>query len=212
MPQNTNLNVSPYFDDFDPSLNYQRVLFKPGTPVQARELTTLQTILQNQIEKFGQHFFKEGSVVIPGQISYDSEYYAVQIDETHLGIPVSLYIDSLVGKLIKGEISGVTAKVENYISNVDSERKNYTLYIKYQGSSDVDFVGSSFVDGENLIAVDDIFYGISAIRSGNSLATSIISNSTSVGSAVKIADGVYFVRGFFVNVEKQTVILDQYNN
>ena len=67
MPQNTNLNVSPYFDDFDADKNYQRVLFKPATPLQARELTTLQSILQNQIEKFGQHFFKEGSVVIPGQ-------------------------------------------------------------------------------------------------------------------------------------------------
>jgi len=118
----------------------------------------------------------------------------------------------LVGKLIKGELSGVTAKVENYITNSESERKNYTLYVKYQGSSDIDFVGSSFVNGENLIAVDDIFYGISAIRSGNSLATTIISNSTSVGSAAKIAEGVYFVRGFFVNVKNQTVILDQYGN
>ena len=80
MPQNTNLNVSPYFDDFVDSKNYQKVLFKPGFPVQARELTTLQTILQNQVEKFGQHFFKEGSMIIPGGSSYDSEYNAVKID------------------------------------------------------------------------------------------------------------------------------------
>ena len=66
MPQQTNLNVSPYFDDFNQSNDYHRVLFKPGYPVQARELTTLQSILQNQIEKFGTHFFKEGSKVIPG--------------------------------------------------------------------------------------------------------------------------------------------------
>ena len=52
MPQETNLNVSPYFDDFDKNKNFSRVLFKPGSPVQARELTTLQSILQNQIEKF----------------------------------------------------------------------------------------------------------------------------------------------------------------
>ena len=64
MPQNTNLNSSPYFDDFNELKNYQRVLFKPGLPVQSRELTTLQSILQNQVEKFGKHFFKEGSVVI----------------------------------------------------------------------------------------------------------------------------------------------------
>ena len=65
MPQQTNLNVAPYFDDYDSSSDFYRVLFKPGYPVQARELTALQSILQNQIEKFGQHFFKEGAKVIP---------------------------------------------------------------------------------------------------------------------------------------------------
>ena len=58
MPQETNLNTAPYFDDFDPQNNYYKVLFKPGYPVQARELTTLQSILQDQIEKFGNHVFK----------------------------------------------------------------------------------------------------------------------------------------------------------
>jgi hypothetical protein len=212
MPQNTNLNVSPYFDDFDSTKNYQKVLFKPATPIQARELTTLQSILQNQIEKFGQHFFKEGAMVIPGQISYDSLYTCVQIDETHLGIPVSLYVQNLIGKTIKGETSGVTAKVENYISSSDSDRSNYTLYIKYQSSSDTNFSTNTFVDGENLLAQEDIFYGISAIRNGSSFATTIIANSSSVGSAVKIASGVYFIRGFFVSVNPQTVILDQYTN
>lgn len=212
MPQNTNLNVSPYFDDFDSSKNYQRVLFKPATPLQARELTTLQSILQNQIEKFGQHFFKEGSVVIPGQISYDSEYTSVQVDESHLGVPISLYVQSLIGKTIRGETSGVKAKIENFITNTQSERDNYTLYLKYQSSSDNDFLTDKFLDGENLVAEEDIFYGVSAIRDGSTFATTIIQNSTAVGSAVKIASGVYFVRGFFVEVDPQTVILDQYGS
>ena len=127
MPQNTNLNVSPYFDDFDASKNYQKVI-QTCDSFTGRELTTLQSILQNQIEKFGQHFFKEGSMVIPSQLSYDDEYTNVQIDETHLGIPVSLYLDNLVGKTIGGETSGVTAKVERYISAVESDRDNVTLF------------------------------------------------------------------------------------
>jgi len=49
MPQETNLNVAPYFDDFDPESNYHQVLFKPAYPIQARELNNLQSILQNQI-------------------------------------------------------------------------------------------------------------------------------------------------------------------
>ena len=74
MSQETNLNVAPYFDDFDPSKDYYKVLFKPGYPVQARELTSLQSILQNQVEKFGQHFFKEGAKVIPGNTTYSTNY------------------------------------------------------------------------------------------------------------------------------------------
>ena len=212
MPQNTNLNSSPYFDDFNELKNYQRVLFKPGLPVQSRELTTLQSILQNQVEKFGKHFFKEGSVVIPGQIAYDSEYTAVQIDDSHLGIPVSLYLENLKGKKIKGETSGVTAKVETYITNRESVKGAYTLYIKYQSSSDSDFSRNSFADGENLLLQEDMNYSLSSIRSGASFATTLISNATSTGAAAKIATGVYFIRGFFVTVSDSTVILDQYSN
>ena len=212
MPQNTNLNVSPYFDDFDAEKGYQRVLFKPGTPIQARELTTLQSILQNQVEKFGKHFFKEGSMVIPGQIGYDSEYSYVQIDDTHLGIPVSAYIDKFVGKSIKGETSGVTAVVENYITNTESEKNNYTLFVKYKSSSDTNFTNKTFVDGENLISLENVDYTLSSIRANTSFATSIISGSVGKGSAAKIEEGIYFIRGFFITVSKQVAILDQYTN
>ena len=64
---------------------------------------------ENQVEKFGQHFFKEGSMVIPGGTSYDSEYFAVKIDPNFLNIPVSNYTKVLVDNKIKiqGETSGV---------------------------------------------------------------------------------------------------------
>jgi len=212
MAQNTNLNIFPYYDDFDPLKNYYKVLFKPGTSIQAREITTLQSILQNQIEKFGNHFFKEGSVVIPGQIAYDFNYTCVEINDSHLGIPVSAYIDNLVGKLIQGETSGVKAKIDNYITNVDSDRSNYTLYIKYQSSDTNNFGLSKFNDSENLIILEDVDYSVSSLRANSTFATTISSESTSVGTAAKIAAGVYFIRGYFVEVSPQTVILDQYTN
>ncbi len=97
MPQQTNLNVSPYFDDYSDDSGYHKVLFKPGTPVQARELNNLQSILQNQIEKFGQHFFKEGAKVIPGNTGYNKLYYNIQLQNTFQGVPVAAYVDQLVG-------------------------------------------------------------------------------------------------------------------
>ena len=93
MPQQTNLNVAPYFDDYDSSDDFYRVLFKPGFPVQARELTTLQSILQNQIEKFGQHFFKEGAKVIPGNTGYIN---FIMVFKYKIIIKVFLYLRMLI--------------------------------------------------------------------------------------------------------------------
>lgn len=56
-------NIEPYYDDYDETKNYHKILFRPGYSVQARELTQLQTILQNQVERFGNHIFKDGSKV-----------------------------------------------------------------------------------------------------------------------------------------------------
>jgi len=61
-------NTNPYYDDFDEDKKFLKTLFKPGTAVQARELTQLQTVLQNQIERMGSHIFENGSVIIGGGI------------------------------------------------------------------------------------------------------------------------------------------------
>ena len=79
MPSPTDFNVSPYYDDFSEAKNFHRILFRPAFAVQARELTQSQTVLQNQIEKFGDHVFKSGAMVIPGQVSIDTNYYAVKL-------------------------------------------------------------------------------------------------------------------------------------
>ena len=63
MPINKNLNIAPYFDDFNIEKQFYKILFKPAYAVQARELTQLQTILQNQVEQFGDNIYQEGSIV-----------------------------------------------------------------------------------------------------------------------------------------------------
>ena len=131
MPQQTNLNVSPYFDDFDPANDYHKVLFKPSYPIQARELNNLQSILQNQIERFGQHFFKEGAKVIPGNTSYNKRYTGIQLNNSYKGVPVSAYIEQLVGLKITGQNSGVTAVVDKVLLPEESERDTLTLYVNY---------------------------------------------------------------------------------
>ena len=215
MSQQTNLNVAPYFDDFDPANDYHRVLFKPGYPVQARELTTLQSILQNQIEKFGQHFFKEGAKVIPGNTGYTQLYYGVQLQNTYLGVPVAAYAEQLVGTRITGETSGVSAVVDKVLLPEDSERGNLTLYINYLNSSTANNSTQTFSDGENLTCNTVIASGLlgnSSIAAGSPFATTIANEAATTGSAFQIQEGVYFVHGHFVNVQTETLILDQYGD
>ena len=209
MPQNTNLNVSPYFDDFDSSKNFNRVLFKPGSPVQARELTTLQSILQGQVETMGKHFFKEGSMIIPGVFKYDGQYTSVKVESTFFGVPVELYYDKLVGLRIQGKTSGIIAQVVKVLSSASSETNHTTLYIKYEKSSD-DYLSESFLDGETLTTLADFTYGVTTISNGSDFAIAINSNATNVGSAFAITRGVWFVRGSFVEVNPETIILNQY--
>jgi len=211
MPQQTNLNVSPYFDDFSASNDFHKVLFKPGYPVQARELTTLQSILQNQVENLGDHMFREGSKVIPGQLSYQSDYYSVQVEAAYFGIPVSFYAEKIVGKRIKGETSGVTAKVVNYIDEGESDNGNLTFYLQYEKSSTT-FAGKTFEDGETLLTLSAITYANTVIAANEGFANAIPTSATDTGSAVQITEGVYFLRGNFVRVANQTLILDQYTN
>ena len=215
MPQQTNLNVAPYFDDFDPTNDYHKVLFKPGYPVQARELTSLQSILQNQIEKFGQHFFKEGAKVIPGNTGYSQIYYCVQLENAFQGVPVSAYADQLIGTKITGQRSGVTAFVDSILQPEDSENGNLTLYINYLSSSTSNNSTQQFFDGEQISCNEIITSGLlgnTTIAANSPLAITIEDDASAVGSSFQIESGVYFVRGNFVNVNRETLILDQYSN
>ena len=215
MSQQTNLNVAPYFDDFNANNDYHKVLFKPGVPVQARELTTLQSILQNQIEKFGQHFFKEGAKVIPGNTGYTALYNCVQLQNTFLGVPIAAYANQLIGSKITGQTSGVTAVVDKVLFSQDSERGNLTLYINYLGSSTQNNATQQFSDGESLITNVTISSGLlgnTSIAAGQPFAVTIANNSTAIGSSFNIIEGVYFIHGQFINVRTETLILDQYNN
>jgi len=203
--EKTNLNVSPYYDDFTEDKNFHRVLFRPGFSVQARELTQLQSIMQNQVERFGRHMFKEGTVVIPGATGFTKEYYAVKLQSTISGSDISEQLQSYVGTRITGRTSGVVAEVVEAVSATTTDP--ITLYVKYVNSG-TDNVTTVFADGENIHA-DSI---VGSFGSGIDSATLQATDATATGSSANIEEGVYFVRGHFVKVAKQRLILDKYTD
>ena len=216
MPQKTNLNISPYYDDFDKAKNFYKVLFKPGSPVQARELTGLQSILQNQVESFGKHIFKEGSMVIPGGIEYDSSYFSCKINPNHLGIDVSIYLDNVIsnnngkGTRVRGQNSGIVATIKNYVLPPNENVTEPTIFVKYNQSG-TDGESVAFPDGEILILEESLTYGNTTLTAGETILTLSLENASATGSAFGINQGVYFIRGTFVDVSTSLIILDPYD-
>ena len=205
MAQKTNLNVSPYYDDFDTSKNFHKVLYRPGFAVQARELTTQQSILQNQVEEMGRNIFKEGAIISGGEVGMDKQYYAVKVQGTFNTTDITSNISSYVDKVITGATSGVSAKVVG--TAAASGDDPITLFVKYLNP---DLTGETFVfsNGENLTANG----AVGSFIAGQESLTCQSTDATAIGSAVTVAAGTYFVRGIFVNVTEQTLVLDKYGN
>ena len=190
MPSKTDFNVSPYFDDFDESKKFHRVMYRPAFAVQARELTTQQSITQNQIEKLGDHMFKNGAMVIPGETTIDLDYQAVKLTS------FTGTLDNFFGSTVTGLTSGITAEVVNNVAT-DGEDPD-TIFVKYKNSG-TDNESNFFLEGESLSST------------GVGGETAVVS-STADGSSVHIAAGTYYINGYFVNVDAQVLILDKYNN
>ena len=227
--QKTDLNVSPYYDDYSEASNFHRVLFRPAFSIQARELTQMQSILQNQIERLGSHFFKEGAVVIPGQVGYDVTYSYVKIQAnysegatTHT---VENYRTDLVGKKLKGATTGVLAKVVGSAAATTSD--DLTLFIKYEqsntpaatgtGTTDQGTTYSTFGNGENLQIQTAFSYtpsgGTAQTFTANSnVCVTSSSAATGTGSSASVQKGVFYIRGSFVQTDTQTIVLDKYGS
>ena len=100
-------NSNPYYDDFDSNLGFLKVLFRPGYPLQARELTQIQSILQNQVSKIGDHLFKDGSRIVGSGISVRTTSTA-RISVPSLDAAGITDYSELIGK----QISTTTAKAK----------------------------------------------------------------------------------------------------
>ena len=205
MAQITDLNVSPYYDDFDEADNFHKVLFRPGFAIQARELTQLQSILQNQVERHGNHMFKEGSIVIPGQLSYESDFPTLQLASTFASetIDPTQYFDATNPVTVTGVTSGVKAYVTGFQAATATTQP--ILYLNYYKTGS-DNSTTVFADGENITA-DKAITHTTGYATSIASATTFATDASAVGSAATIEEGVIYVRGQFVKVSRQTLLL-----
>ena len=96
------------------------------------------------------------------------------------------------------------------ISETESEKGYITLYVKYIESGGDTNTTQTFINNEQLITDKEITFGTTLIEIGSPFAQLLPTAAIQTGSAAYVQEGVYFIRGFFVDVPYQYILLDQY--
>ncbi len=190
-------STAPYYDDYDPSKGFLRVLFQPKA-VQARELTQAQTILQEQVNRLGRHLFEEGAMVVPGGISVDTNQEFVKI--TFVTGSEFSDVDGRDNMVVTSS-SGLEAKVTKLVAATETDP--VTVFVKYTNSGSNN-VTRRFSTQESLtfsVTVDGITQNLAVARS----------DEVGQGSIAHVSAGIYFVKGFMVQNPAQSVILEKYS-
>ena len=201
MPVQHNLNVPPYNDDWDPKKNFNRVMFRPGFPVQARELNQAQGILQDQIEQIASSLMKDGDIITPGEFFMTNPAPYVRVSSITNGSRPEEY----VGYNFKGVQSGVRARVVH--AEEATETDDVTFYLVYEDSG-INSEFETFLEQETLESDTPENYtakvGVTAIS--KPVSTPAIGN----GTLFVVTEGAYYVNGFVVRNEEQVITLDKY--
>ena len=185
-------NTEPFFNDFSEDNKFYSILFRPSVAVQARELNQFQTILQNQISQHGSAIFKNGTVVIPGEFDIKPSIGYLKLS--------SLGNVDVISKLIGVTVQNTTDLQATIVHAVEATTTDpATLYLSYSNSANDN--SKVFANNDVLTSTDSLYTGITAA------ATSATGN----GSLSTINRGVYYVNGYFVLCDTQTIILDKYS-
>ena len=193
----TTYSAAPYSDDFSQDKNYLRILFRPGRSVQVRELNQLQSNIQDQIDKFGRHIFKDGDRVLDGYTNYDSSIQSIGVDWENTTVTLTAAeLASLKGKEI---YSGTSWRAK--ILSAENHNGGQRLYIKLVGQA------GTFTNGQSVHI--DLETGEAALRiGGNDYADTVkIAEVDTSIEAVKNHGGifqdagVFFVKGHFVHTD-----------
>lgn len=191
----TLFNVNPYFDDFNEDKKFLRMLFRPGYAVQSRELTQLQTILQNQIERFGNNIFKDGSRIIGGEITNQTLNYVRILPSTISTPTFTVAASDLLGhNLIQRDGNSnvvAKAKVVDFIppqSNTDLFGVAIVSYL-----SGNEFTASATIECDN----PDKLFNVVVAPSSTTVP------HKGLCRVVAVSEGIFYVNGFFIKTDSQ---------
>ena len=203
-------NLAPYNDDFSEDNNFYSVLYKPGYEVQARELNTMQSILQNQIASVGNHLFKNGAK-INGCSSTFLQYDYVRLNDTFDSFPVVLtpYNNKQINLI--GAVSKVEATIIDIVEKTEDDSPYIALTYTKTG---IDNEQTTFIPGEDVEFYDenDVLVYTATVRCPTCPGNETSDEVPPVGKSLlfNIEEGTFYYNGYFVKLQGHHIIIDKY--
>lgn len=186
----------PYWDDYDKTKGFHRILIRPKFPVQTRELNQVQSMLQNQVEQLTTSLYKEGKAVTGGEQAYANNVVALQVvKDSTINIGNFYNANTGIGGVVRGGTSGAEAR----IVQIDRQSaETYSALIVAPMNSE------TFAGDEQL-----------TITIGTSVYTMIAAPSTVVtrdAAVFSVRAGSYFLMGHLVDVAQQSIVVSSSTN
>lgn len=210
-----NLNKEPYYDDYRFEKNFKKVLFKPGLPVQTRELNQLQSIFKGELGALSDHVFKNGSKVSNCRCSLFRRDYVRLMDTDALGNVLS---NPLIKAKLVGETSGVEAVLTNFIEPVpttlaDDVYEPTTINVIYTKNG-IDSEQSKFIHGETILVYTDNGTLISEwiVRCPECVGSNLDPEISPTGKSYYygVDEGIVYYNQMFGHVAQQEVLITKY--
>ena len=191
-------NTSPYYDDFETVKgdNYRRILFRPSFAVQARELTQLQTNLQEQLKDIINATLDSGNQLVPGELIVLTDVQ--QIILTSNGLFDTYHTDS-TDPLVARYVIGMNIQTNDgeKVGKIITSRPPSTGE-DYESIYVIPKTGSRFVNTDTLYE--------SGNDTGETLA--VVGDGTKSAVLAYIGAGTYYINGFAVEVAPQIIIIN----
>lgn len=220
----TDLSQSPFWDDYNASKQYYRILFIPKRAVQVREMNQMQTMIQEQITRFGNHVFKDGSIVNGCNITHipDLDFVRCSTFQDTSGSNTQFTTAALADCLVVSNQTGLRAAVHlafpGYLGTYPDTNVLYVNYLnkgRDTGNNEV----NTFTASETLSIYSSSQDKFGNLNPGflyntvNVFTPNLAANQTAIGTGygIRVGDGVVYQKGYFVNVLPHTILVRKYD-
>ena len=196
-----------YSDDFNEDNNFHQVLFNNGRALQARELTQLQTIIFQELARFGKNVFKEGAAVNTGGMAVDASIDYIKVSAVNAG---GAFSDIPIGTIFKDTNTGVEAKVIDLKPrNVDDGFVLDTLYVQYLDDPTTRTPYATYTSASQVTPGEVLSNG-SDINLTVQTTNTASNPAVGAGSQVEVGESQFYANGHFVFVESFCLLYDEF--